>query len=320
MQLYLHLLDIKNKPISHTVKITINDQQNTILHLKDALSKQLQTKYHVSANAVFVHGIFHTISCFTPLATNRAIRSFFNDGSDVYCSVTVDQSQASISPKVEEIETEGAEYMIALRGDPVSRAALLSCTIQTTLLLERCLDPNTFNNNDSISHGFFGRRTFVFTDDLDVTNRLYFGLLDAEGRNSNRTINANKRALASLRNNGASFSRYQGGQDWSMCEELGQDLNNRKLRVIRVSSQDPGVDDDADIVVATASLEVGFVSSFLPITTAPIIALRKSTLLISNGNTYFVNNVLPRLVINPISVDVLSIDSVFADNSWSQVG
>ena len=186
-------------------------------------------------------------------ATLREATAFFSDLTGIFQS-----NVEEISPKVEEIETEGAEYMIALRGDPVSRAALLSCTIQTTLLLERCLDPNIFNNNDSISHGFFGRRTFVFTDDLDVNNRLYFGLLDAEGRNSNKTINSNKRALASLRNNGASFSRYQGGQDWSMCEELGQDLNNRKLRVIRVSSQDPGVDDDADIVVATASLEVGF--------------------------------------------------------------
>ena len=75
--------------------------------------------------------------------------------------------------------------MIALRGDPVSRAALLSSTIQTTMLLERSLDPKTARMSDSVSKGAFGQRTFVFTDDLDVTNRLYFGLLSAEGRTSN---------------------------------------------------------------------------------------------------------------------------------------
>ena len=34
------------------------------------------------------------------------------------------------------------------------------------------------------SDGLYGTREFVFTDDLDVTNRLYFNLLDAEGLDS----------------------------------------------------------------------------------------------------------------------------------------
>lgn len=165
-----------------------------------------------------------------------------------------------ISPRSDELESEGAEYMIALRGDPVSRAALLSTTIQTAMLLQRTMDPKPPESEESVSHGLYGQKTFVFTDDLDVTNRLYFNLLNAEGRNSNGSPdmrNAPKGGLAILRSTGQSISRYRGGQDWRMCEALRTYLSER-LIIERVSSQDPGVRSDADIVVATASLEVGF--------------------------------------------------------------
>lgn len=165
-----------------------------------------------------------------------------------------------ISPRQDEMKTEGAEYLIALRGDPVSRTALLSTTIQATFLLQRCLDPNTDNINNSISQGVFGRRTFVFTDDLDVTNRLYFDLLSAEGRNSSGNPDmrqAPRGGLAVLREHGTSILRYQSGQDWRMCESLGHRLSTR-LVIDRVSSQDRGINANADVVVATAALEVGF--------------------------------------------------------------
>lgn len=165
-----------------------------------------------------------------------------------------------ISPRSDELESEGAEYMIALRGDPVSRAALLSTTIQTAMLLQRTMDPKSPTLDESVSHGLYGQKTFVFTDDLDVTNRLYFNLLNAEGRNSNGSPdmrNAPNGGLAVLRRTGQSLSRYRGGQDWRMCEALRTSLTER-LIIERVSSQDPGVRSDADIVVATASLEVGF--------------------------------------------------------------
>jgi hypothetical protein len=165
-----------------------------------------------------------------------------------------------ISPNRDELETEGAEYMLALRGDPVSRSALLSTTIQTCMLLQRCLDPKTAVLEQSVSRGTFGQRTFVFTDDLDVTNRLYFDLLNAEGRTS-RGIADNHRApdggLAFLRRSNTSSSRYLGGQDWRACEQIGHSLSNR-LAIKRVSSQDRGVDPNADVIVATAALEVGF--------------------------------------------------------------
>jgi hypothetical protein len=165
-----------------------------------------------------------------------------------------------VSPRSDEIESEGAEYMLALRGDPVSRAALLSTTIQVSMVLQRCLDPKANKPIESVSRGSFGQRTFVFTDNLDVINRLYFDLLSAEGRNSFGSPDMRKApdgGLAALREPSPSMSRYVNGQDWRFCEELQGSLKKR-LVVKRVSSQDRGVDSSAEVVVATAVLEVGF--------------------------------------------------------------
>ena len=49
----------------------------------------------------------------------------------------------------------------------------------------------------------------------------------------------------------------RAGQDWERLERLGRPLTQR-LNIGRTSSQDRGVDTDADIIVATAALEVGF--------------------------------------------------------------
>jgi hypothetical protein len=188
-------------------------------------------------------------------ATLREAREFFASLTGCRQNL-VDE----VSPQSNEIEAEGAEYLIALRGDPVSRAALLSTTIQTTMLLQRCLDPKTPKAAGSLSHGAFGQKSFIFTDNLDVINRLYFDLLSAEGRTSfgvPDTRNAPNGGLALLRATGTSHFRYVNGQDWRFCESLHGSLKNR-LVVKRVSSQDRGVDAAADVIVATAVLEVGF--------------------------------------------------------------
>jgi len=162
-----------------------------------------------------------------------------------------------VSPRYDEMTASGAEYMLALRGDPVSRRSLMSTTIQAAMLANRCLDPR----GKGMSKGAFGSKTFLFTDDIDVTNRLYFNLLDAEGRDSWGNIdnkNHPKGGLAYLREkDDSNLSRYQYGQDWRLCEQIGHELDQR-LKVGRTSSQDVGVDLSADLIVATSSLEVGF--------------------------------------------------------------
>lgn len=161
---------------------------------------------------------------------------------------------ADITPASADHVTEGMEYLVALRGDPVSGASLLSTTIQTAMLLRRSLD----HEQGSV----YGSRLFVFTDDLDVTNRLYFDLLDAEGRDSwGRPNPQGNGPLAALRSSTMPehSDRQPLGQAWDMCESLGHHLDNASaLRIGRTSSQDPGVAAASDVIVATASLDVGF--------------------------------------------------------------
>lgn len=163
-----------------------------------------------------------------------------------------------VSPQPQDLEEEGREYAIALRADPVSGASQLSTSIQTAMLFGRVLD---------LRDGEFlhGSRGFLFTDDLDVTNRFYDDLRDAEG--GGRSARGPRRAgrvLAGLRSPDADFraERFADGQSWDLVQQIGRDLDPNAvvgdLRIGRTSSQDVGVDNDADLVVATASLEVGY--------------------------------------------------------------
>src|SRR5204863_90110 len=64
------------------------------------------------------------------------------DGARFFARLTGLHEQASleIAPRTRDMIAEGAEYLLALRGDPVSRTALLSTTIQSAMLLSRMLD------------------------------------------------------------------------------------------------------------------------------------------------------------------------------------
>jgi RAD3-like DEAD/DEAH box helicase/helicase-like protein len=163
---------------------------------------------------------------------------------------------AEISPRLEDLTSEGAEYMVALRGDPVSRSALLSTSIQTAMLATRLLDPKA----KVPDRPFFGWRTFAFTDQVDAANRLFHDLLDAEGfyKNGNPNLQKHPRGgLAHLRTEGASASRYRAGQDWRLAEKVGHQLSARH-QVSRTTAADRGVSTDTPHVVATAALEVGY--------------------------------------------------------------
>ena len=119
--------------------------------------------------------------------------------------------------------------------------------------------------------GFLGSRTFAFTDKLDVTNRLYWNLLSAEGWRTPtrptgacpRLPSAHLRAEEQVRRppteRRALRDREPVGQWWWLPEQLGWDLAaDTQLDVGRTSSQDTGVSERTDIIVATATLEVGY--------------------------------------------------------------
>ena len=106
--------------------------------------------------------------------------------------------------------------------------------------------------------GAFGRRAFLFTDDLDVTNRLYDDLRDAEAFTNFLVVQMRRTPLANIRGAGPDATiRDIEGQRWRICEDIGHPLHCR-LVVGRTTSQDAGVNQSANIVVATAALEVGF--------------------------------------------------------------
>lgn len=166
----------------------------------------------------------------------------------------------NVEPSPEEMVSEGAEYLIAARTDPTSAASVLSTTIQSTMLVARILDtPGSHMSGDT-----YGSKVFVFTDDLDVTNRLFYDTLDAEGLRLAKGMHVTpgkKPPLAALRNPalGGGVARRLAGQSWDMPKQLGHPIDqNGRLRVSRTSSQDSGVDAGAQAVIATASLEVGF--------------------------------------------------------------
>jgi hypothetical protein len=182
------------------------------------------------------------------------------DGAAFFAQLTglFEQASVEITPANSDMIAEGAEYLLALRGDPVSRTALLSTTIQTGMLLSRILDAP----DERKSRGIIGERLFLFTDDIDVTNRMYFAMLDAEGRRSSGTPDLANRpdgGLASLRRPLPVEQRKLHGQDWEAVVEIGHSLQPQDRKSVgRVMSMDPGVGNNLDIIVATASLEVGF--------------------------------------------------------------
>lgn len=160
-----------------------------------------------------------------------------------------------ITPGADEMVEEGAEYQVILKGDPTMQASLLSTSIQTAMLIARMMD----TIRQPVSEGVFGQKVFVFTDDLDVTNRLFDNIRDAEAYDIFGREDNSRYPLAALRGatQPADPLRDADGQRWRSCEEIGRDLQHRLL-VGRTTSQDAGVLADADVIVATSTLEVGY--------------------------------------------------------------
>ena len=197
----------------------------------------------------------HSVTWVGLSATLANAATFFSDLCGLPAELVTD-----IRPDPDDMKPKGSEYQLLLRGDPASRAALLSTSIQSLMLLRRVLD-----ENESTLDGVYGTRIFAFLENLNLVNRLYRQLLNAEGRTPFGTPDQKGHVLANLR-----VPEYAGrhapvgdeaewdrdGQYWWLPEKLG--FGTRSLQVSRTSSQDAGVDQFTDIVVATSSLEVGY--------------------------------------------------------------
>ena len=157
-----------------------------------------------------------------------------------------------------EMEAEGAEYSLVVKGDPAAGASLLGTSIQTGMLLSRVLTPRTLGASGAgveiRPEEFFRKKVFGFSDNLDSVNRWFSDMSDAESR----------LRLASLRQPPAPGTpeairrrRFEEGQIWDLPRLIGHNLAN-PLTVTRCSSQDPGADANSDLIIATSSLEVGF--------------------------------------------------------------
>ncbi|WP_017221348.1 protein DpdJ [Moritella dasanensis] len=246
---YNHLFGVKT---GYTIPIVLMDEVHTYEGSSGAqVSYLLKRWMKRSNNAPHFVGLSATLD---------DAQQFFGD-----LTSTKKKDVDLIEPKESEMEEEGAEYMLTLKGDPVSQSALLSTTIQATMLASRMLDPLK-GANLNLSDGIFGEKTFVFTDNLDVINRMYSQLYDAEGWYS-PGYPKNKPSLAYLRSViHSDYMRPQKkeerrnlGLEWGAVTKIGHDMSAQSRgNVARTSSQDSGVNNSSEIVVATASLEVGF--------------------------------------------------------------
>jgi hypothetical protein len=121
------------------------------------------------------------------------------------------------------------------------------------MLLGRVLDPQPSAIREPISRGAYGHKIFAFSDKLDVINRWYHIERDAE----------NQQILSQFRERETHLSRQEQakrndmGQRWWVCEEIGHDLKTPFILDL-TSSQYRGVRADANLVIATSTLEVGF--------------------------------------------------------------
>ncbi len=154
-----------------------------------------------------------------------------------------------ITPRDNEMDEEGAEYNLVLRGDPFSATALLSSTVQVAMLMGRMLDPLDV----AVSRGSWGSKIFGFTDKLDLINRWFHIEQDAEERkvlSQYRYADAVPKHERDVRN--------RVGQVWSFAEAIDPHSLRNPLKVDITSSQQKGVDPKAKLVIATSTLEVGY--------------------------------------------------------------
>lgn len=168
------------------------------------------------------------------------------------------------APTESELDMRDVEYNLAIKGDPASGASLLATSIQSGMLLARLLTPRnvpTADGDDGQIRGaaIYGRKVFGFTDNLDGLNRWYSDMSDAENnlRLANLRLHPQERQPPVTLPQSTLRAMDDDGQIWELPRRLGFNLG-QPLRVSRCSSQDPGANTGSDMIIASASLEVGF--------------------------------------------------------------
>jgi hypothetical protein len=156
-----------------------------------------------------------------------------------------------ITPADSDLVKEGLEYNVVLKGDPLSGAALLSTSVRTAMLVCRILDPLT----SDVSANAYGRRVFAFSDKLDVINRWYH--IEKESENPAEPYS---RFLSITPSDPSAKARYDQGQNWWFVTAIHDDPDvlTSGLRLDITSSQYAGVDERANLVIASSTLEVGY--------------------------------------------------------------
>ena len=174
------------------------------------------------------------------------------------------ESIAEFRPTSEELENESVEYNLAVKGAPAAGTSLLSTSIQCGMLLTRLLTPRhqlpTPAGVPIAPERFFGRTVFGFSDNLDGVNRWLSDMTDAERRHlADFRLHPQHRVPPPQPLPSATeiSQRDRLGQIWDLPRRLGHDLG-RAIRIARCSSQDPGADVNADLTIATSTLEVGY--------------------------------------------------------------
>ena len=154
-----------------------------------------------------------------------------------------------ITPSEDELVSEGMEYNVVLRGDPVSATALLSTTVQSAMLLGRMLDPL----QEDVSRGAWGKKIYGFSDKMDTVTRWYHIERDAE---SNKCLSQHR----DQSNISASTldTQVKQGQAWTVANWISKGCLKRPLVLDMTSSRSRGVNPKAQLVIATSTLEVGF--------------------------------------------------------------
>ncbi|MCB9437723.1 MAG: DEAD/DEAH box helicase [Anaerolineales bacterium] len=174
--------------------------------------------------------------------------------ADIFFSRLTGISNVSyITPSENDMIDEGLEYNVVLKGDPVSGTTLLSTSVRTIMLLGRTLD--SFSK-ESVSRGAWGQRIFAFSDKLDSINRWYHILKEVENP---RQPYAQWRLLDPKKVSRETWqSRNQMGQNWWVASQINPDALSTGLFLDLTSSQYRGVDPNADVIVASSTLEVGY--------------------------------------------------------------